>query len=322
MEQKNFKNDSGERTATAVKLITNSHYNGTWLDSLQCMEGYGVYVFPDGSQYRGYFFRGHFHGYGTLYLAEPFGFTFKGTFLEGKLVEVEEMWFDDGLSVKATIAGLKMDFANWKYCTEHDRRFVEEHLEGLPPVGPLSILTAGKPARQMRKNCYEMDKGIYDPTSRMISKRPAPFARTQFVSCPQEADWIVKNCRHGPLTEININPALCRKIMQNNLESEREVQEHVPNCNYDQKKLHKDYFGKLCPKDKTTANDVSESEESYDVPNNFSTSSSFFNSSLDVDVQEILFQADEYERYDFGRNLSEETDLMVGKHVANRLSLS
>lgn len=305
------------------KLITQSQYDGIWSDSLQCMDGYGVYTYPDGSEYRGYFSKGYFHGYGSLHLSAPYNFTFKGTFIEGQLDEIEDMWFDDGLKVKASIDDWFMDFSSWKYCTKEDRRYAEEHHEGLQPIGPFSKLTPQQPPRELAKNHYDVEEGIYNASSGLLTSRPAPFPSIQFVACPKDIEWILKNCRHDSLTNHKIDAEVYHKIIRNNLNSELEVAEHVPTCNYDQDKNRKRYFAKLCqtPVGGSSPKIPEDSEDSIGsrLRNSSTTCSSFSTTSLDIDVQEILFVADEYNHYNLGRDLGAEASVMVRDNVKSKI---
>uniref|UniRef100_A0A1A9WUR7 MORN repeat-containing protein 5 n=1 Tax=Glossina brevipalpis TaxID=37001 RepID=A0A1A9WUR7_9MUSC len=57
-------------TTNNFRFLRGSRYTGNWANVIQGMEGYGVYNFPDGSEYRGYFLKGFFHCKGLLRLAE------------------------------------------------------------------------------------------------------------------------------------------------------------------------------------------------------------------------------------------------------------
>lgn len=310
------------RTATKQKLITGSAFNGFWLDPLQCMDGYGIYTFPDGSEYRGYFSRGYFNGFATLYLAEPHGFTFRGTFIDGHLKEIEDMWFEDGLSVNADIDGWSIDFSSWKYCTDGDRRYANEQREGLQPIGPFSMLTPENPPRKLHNNYYDVQEGIFNPSNGLIFDRPEPFPKIKIVSCPNETKWILKNCRHGPAANKDIDPKVCHKIIRNNLDSELEMAEHVPSCNYNQESNLKNYFAKLCDtryskaESSHTAAEDSEDSVGSRLRNSSSTCSSFCTTSMDIDVQEALFLANEYATYNLGHDLEADAPVLVKRHVS------
>lgn len=306
---------------TKQTLITRSIYDGIWLDPLQCMHAYGVYTFPDGSEYRGYFQRGYFHGYGTLHLAAPYGFTFKGTFIDGQLDEIDSMWFDDGLYVKAAIDDFSMDFSSWKYCSKEDRRYADEHREGLQPIGPFSRLTPLQQPRLLGKNYYDVEEGIYNPSISLVTHRPKPFPSIEFIGCSKDIEWILKNCRQDSLSEKNFDAELCHKIMRNNLNCEKEIVQHKPSCNYDVDKNRKRYFAKLCPSQNSTVGESVEgfgnSEDSIGsrLRNSSSTCSSFQTTSLDVDVQEVLFLAHGYDVYNLDHRLSHDGSLMINNHA-------
>ena len=298
------------QNATQHTVFTRSLYVGIWVDSLQCMDGHGVYTFPDESVYTGYFQRGHFHGYGTIHLAAPYGFSFKGTFIKGELEEIDEMWFDDGLGVDASIDGWDVDFTNWKYCTNNDRRYAEEQREGIQPVGPFSLLTPQSKPRELPRNSYDVGEGIYSPVTSIITQRPPPFPNCHFVTCKKDMDWIIKNCRVDGKSPLVIPPEVCHKIIRNNLNSEMEIGEHVPTCNHDQDKNRRRYFAKLCPEyGRTTAD--SDGSVGSQLSNESSSCRSFTESSISVDIEELLFMVHQYDQYKFGRDLTQESAVSI-----------
>eukprot|EP00055_Hartaetosiga_balthica_P007419 m.25447 g.25447 ORF g.25447 m.25447 type:complete len:83 (-) comp5768_c0_seq3:479-727(-) len=74
-----------------------------------------------------------FHGEGTLHF--PNGSTFTSTWIKGKATGKSrargQFSFEDGL---------KFYEGEWAYCTEDDRRFYEELVDGLRPAGLLCTL--------------------------------------------------------------------------------------------------------------------------------------------------------------------------------------
>uniref|UniRef100_A0A1A9WUR6 MORN repeat-containing protein 5 n=1 Tax=Glossina brevipalpis TaxID=37001 RepID=A0A1A9WUR6_9MUSC len=177
-------------------FLTGSNFFGSWSETLLSMDGYGLYTFPDGSEYRGYFTKGLSHGYGLLHLIEPYAITFKGIFFEEHLNDMLEMWFNDDLHAEANFEGWNADFHKWRYCSEIDRRYVVEQLEGLTAVEPKSLKTVGK-ANFIARKLYDAREGLDNPATNMIIKRPRPFFPYHHVSCVEDSDRITKDCRSG-----------------------------------------------------------------------------------------------------------------------------
>ncbi|XP_017088343.2 uncharacterized protein [Drosophila bipectinata] len=204
-------------------FITRSSYEGAWDKQVNVMDGFGSYRYPDGSEYRGRFQQGQFHGFGHLRLAQPYKFTIKGEFEHGRLVTIEDMWFSDGLHVKGTFSNSGLDCADWEYLTPQDRRYHPEKRYGQQPVGPTSFLTAKLLPRVVPKGCYDAEEGIYNAETGWLTERPAPFTGTTYVGCQQEKDWIMRNCRKARSTDIiEPSPSMCRSVIANNLATERE----------------------------------------------------------------------------------------------------
>ncbi|XP_075164797.1 uncharacterized protein LOC142237266 [Haematobia irritans] len=295
-------NESHDKNCNEKRLLTGSRYSGVWLSALQCMDGYGTYIYPDGSEYRGYFQRGYFNGYGRLHLASPYNFTFKGTFIDGVLHDIEDMWFDDGLHVMASFRGQTGDFSQWRYCCPKDRRYVSEHIQGIPPVGPLSFLTARKPPRNLQKNQFDVEEGIYNADRELIQHRPLPFNKVKVVACDAEIQWIKDNCRQSSSARFrNLDSSVCQRIIENNLRSERDLREHDLSCNYDQIKQHKRYFAKLYREEGGIKEIQSEDSLGHCFPDTSSHSkSSFSDQSISIDLKDTMNVSD---GLNLGRNL-------------------
>ncbi|XP_073840098.1 uncharacterized protein [Musca autumnalis] len=316
-----------QNNTTEQLLPTGSRYQGVWQKALQCPDGYGTYTYPDGSEYRGYFSRGHFNGYGTLHLADPYNFNFKGTFLDGLLDEIEDMWFDDGLHVNAKFGKESGDFSFWKYCCPNDRRYAVEQAESLPPVGPYSILTPREPFRNVPENCFDTEEGLYNPTTGVITQRPLPFNAMKVLACKDEIRWILENCRKTSVFPQDIPGTVCQKIIKNNLESERDLAEHDPCCNYESARERKRYFAKLCSKEETQARIgtpcngkvVEFSEDSMGSRLRDSSSvcgaSSLSDHNILIDVQENLEIGRQYGNMKLGRNLEREAYSLMSRPV-------
>ncbi|XP_037900608.1 MORN repeat-containing protein 5-like [Glossina fuscipes] len=166
---------STNRCAPLKNLLCGSKYEGDWSSSMNWMHGYGTYTFPDGSTYQGHFRNGKFHGFGIVFLAKPYNFVIKGMFNHGSIDSINDMCFADGLHVTASLHGFQMDFSEWVYCINGDRRYMRERLEGLCPVGPTASLSANPPDRPLSEGCYDVGEGIYLSKTYFISDRPPPF---------------------------------------------------------------------------------------------------------------------------------------------------
>ena len=88
------------------------------------MEGKGKFRFQDGSVFVGSFKDGMFHGEG--YLLFPDGGKYTATWDHGRVVEGSFTFAD----------GLAYDEKDWGYCTDQDRRFFSEQVNGLSPAAP------------------------------------------------------------------------------------------------------------------------------------------------------------------------------------------
>ncbi|XP_017028566.1 uncharacterized protein [Drosophila kikkawai] len=203
-------------------FITRSSYEGTFGNTVNVMNGFGSYRYPDGSEYRGGFHQGQFHGFGQLRLSQPYRFTFKGEFKNGCLVSIEDMWFSDGLHVKGRITPNGLDCSEWDYLTPTDRRYQAERRYGQQPVGPTAFLTSKMVARTLPKNCYDTEEGIYNSETCWLTERAPPLQSSVYVACQKEKKWIENNCRKARsehMVEPNANE--CRSIIENNLATER-----------------------------------------------------------------------------------------------------
>ncbi|XP_017154221.1 uncharacterized protein LOC108163447 [Drosophila miranda] len=203
-------------------FITRSSYEGAWNKEVNMMDGFGTYNYPDGSEYRGRFHHGQFHGFGQLRLSQPYRFTIKGVFEHGKLVSIEDMWFPDGLHVQGQFAGNDFDSSDWDYLTSKDRRYQAERRYNQPPVGPTAYVTSSIKSRHVLKDCYDAEEGIYNPRTGWLLDRPPPFASSIYVGSPSDKDWILRHCRHARADQIfEPTPYFCRRIIANNLLTEK-----------------------------------------------------------------------------------------------------
>jgi len=195
-------------------FITRSSYEGAWDRLVNVMDGFGSYRYPDGSEYRGRFHQGQFHGYGHLRLAQPYRFTVKGEFEHGRLVTVEDMWFSDGLHVDGRFNGMVLQCDEWDYLTPKDRRYHAERRYGQQPVGPTAFLTSKMQPRNIPEHCYDVEEGLFNSKTCWLTDRPSPLHQFMYVSCPQDKDWIKKNCRKARTSRIIEPPSdFCRRII-------------------------------------------------------------------------------------------------------------
>ncbi|XP_067633307.1 MORN repeat-containing protein 5-like [Eurosta solidaginis] len=254
-----------------MQFITGSQFHGNYNPAIHCIDGFGSYIYPDGSEYKGNFKKGKFHGHGQIILSKPYSFTFVGIFEDGKLTEVHDMIYGDGLHLKATLDAQTIDFSNWKYCSEKDRRYAYEISGGLGPSGQ------GVFMRNLDANSYDTGGGIYKEDTEFIVKIPPPFFSIRFLACDKEKDWIIKNCRKGPCdrdaivySRIEPAPEIGRKILNANYLATEILNNCSCNQRYDRKLLR---------------DELSESIEpsASDMPTSHSTSlSSFSENTLEI----------------------------------------
>ncbi|XP_022233048.2 uncharacterized protein LOC111081327 [Drosophila obscura] len=237
----------GLETTPLRHFITRSSYEGAWNKEVNMMDGFGTYRYPDGSEYRGRFHHGKFHGFGHLRLAQPYRFTIKGVFNHGKLVSIEDMWFPDGLHVQGQFTGNDFDASDWDYLTPQDRRYQAERRYGQTPVGPTAYVTNSLKSRQVPKDCYDVEEGIYNPKTGWLMDRPPPFTSSIYVGCTRDKDWILRHCRHARTEQVREPiPYFCRRIIANNLVTELaqlpKTDIYAPNARLERQR----YYHKLC----------------------------------------------------------------------------
>lgn len=232
---------------THINFITGSQYEGAWKTTVHTMDGFGTYRFPDGAEYRGCFVRGKFHGFGHMKLAQPYKFTIKGEFKHGKLVKIEDMWFNDGLHVQGTFQNGEFLCDDWKYLTPKDRRYQAELFYGQQPVGPTSYLTSSLQTRPLPPNSYDAEEGIYNADTGWLTDRPPPLSKSIYVSCPNEKGWIKYHCRAAHRENIKEPlPSICRNIVANNLANEQSQLKEIVVYTPKKQLERKQYFPKIC----------------------------------------------------------------------------
>ncbi|XP_030758953.1 uncharacterized protein LOC115884495 [Sitophilus oryzae] len=147
-------------------FCTNSKYLGQW--NRLGIAGKGVYRYPHGTIYDGYFNRnGEFHGSGILIY--PSGQRIEGIWKNGRL-QSDCSFITEG--------GVVM---NTEYCKMPDRRFQLELEDDLRPAGQ-EYLTKDKRARQIPDGCYDVGEGIYDPYIKTVVRYPATARKSSTVS--------------------------------------------------------------------------------------------------------------------------------------------
>ncbi|XP_054739062.1 MORN repeat-containing protein 5-like [Anastrepha obliqua] len=260
------------------KFCTGSNYFGTYNNPLNCMDGYGHYNYPDGSEYRGFFRQGRFHGVGRLRMSAPYSFTFIGQFENGELTVVNEMIYPDGLVFHADFKSGEIDTANWEYLSKSDRRYTRELCMGIPAVVPHEPITRYNP-RSLEPNTYDTEEGIFIEKSHFTTKIPPPFHHQRFVNCNKELNWIRNCCRHAE-TDAIVEPDAAKghDIIQTNIKAMTQLGEnlHTCTCNMAQA-VHQVHMKKFCRRLVHTKDDPSStsqySRDYKDEQSSISTSS-------------------------------------------------
>ncbi|XP_076256355.1 uncharacterized protein LOC143193825 isoform X2 [Rhynchophorus ferrugineus] len=138
-------------------FCTGSKYLGQW----NRLGIAGVYRYPHGTIYDGYFNRnGEFHGSGILIY--PSGQRIEGIWRNGKL---------QSDCTIVTKAGVVM---NKHYCKMPDRRFQIEVENDLNPVGQEYLTNEVPPPRKIPEGCYDVGEGIYDPKIKSVISYKTP----------------------------------------------------------------------------------------------------------------------------------------------------
>lgn len=246
----------------SIRFLTGSSFEGSWNESVRMMDGFGSYRYPDGSEYRGRFVEGKFHGYGHLKLTQPFRFTIKGEFERGKLVTIEDMWFNDGLHVQGSFQDDQFICDDWDYLTPSDRRYQTERFYGQQPVGPTAYLTSTLLARTVPHKCYDVEEGIFNAKTGWLCERTPPFSKAVYVGCPQEKAWIIRHCRGERKENVREPlPSFCRQIINNNLETELRQLKDITIYAPDKEIQRERYFPKLCHDSATADNQTVDQEQ-------------------------------------------------------------
>ncbi|XP_074030360.1 uncharacterized protein isoform X3 [Leptinotarsa decemlineata] len=137
---------------------------------------------------------GLFHGLGTLLY--PNGQRLQGMWKNGRLEEDQTYIF----------ACNEVFDENFKYCQQPDRRFHVEIQKDFGPVGQ-EFLTADQPTKKLRKGCYDVGLGFYDPNDGCIFSYPKK-TRTSFSRRNKPVSFSVDEERIRQISEIS-------KVMKN-----------------------------------------------------------------------------------------------------------
>lgn len=253
------------------RFLTGSSYEGAWNHAVHMMDGFGSYRFPDGSEYRGRFVQGKFHGYGHLKLAQPYRFTIKGEFDKGKLVSIEDMWFSDGLHVQGSFKNGNFNCDDWNYLTRRDRRYQAERFYGQQPVGPTSYLTSNLMERKVPKDCFDVEEGIFNSKTGWLVDRPQPFSKSVFINCPNEKKWIMRHCRGAHKEHIiEPPPEFCRQIIGNNLATEEtqlpNITIYAPNKDINRDRYYPKFYKENPEPDRQTADFLFAAKRPWNTP--------------------------------------------------------
>ncbi|KAI9017466.1 hypothetical protein BC832DRAFT_526773, partial [Gaertneriomyces semiglobifer] len=138
--------------------------------------GNGKYTYPNGSVYVGSFKDGRFHGQGTIHF--PGGGKYDALWENG-VVKEGKYTFKDGLEFSPQ---------NWDYCTDSDRRYYSERVNGFQPGDPqLSNDPAGPPA--IPPDTFDCGDGYYDPRDEVVYNYLGQKIR---IPDEEEKEWIVR----------------------------------------------------------------------------------------------------------------------------------
>ncbi|KND00874.1 uncharacterized protein SPPG_03976 [Spizellomyces punctatus DAOM BR117] len=151
------------------------------------IEGKGRYIFPDGNIYVGDFKDGQFHGSGTVHFKDG-----------GKY---EAQW-KNGVALSGTYTfkdGLEYAPEDWSYCTEADRRFYSERINGFRPGTPQLTNDPSGP-HSIPLNTFDVGEGYFDPKDGVIYDYEGVPLR---VADEEEKEWITRHCRVGGRTKIH-----------------------------------------------------------------------------------------------------------------------
>ncbi|EDW73492.1 uncharacterized protein Dwil_GK16618 [Drosophila willistoni] len=213
----------------SAKYPTDSKFSGV-SDELG-MQGYGLYVYPDGTRYLGYFHNNRFHGLGLITLGKPYNMSYQVEHIHGKLTKIIDMVFSDDLMVdfKMDENNTTMAFDNWSYCTKKDRRFCGEILTPLAPVGPQKYKTKDGPnAPHLDRNIFDLGFGQLNQHGFLMDVPNYMSDMSSFyVGCREIRGWIREHCHHGPLFNLHLKQQIrakyARQIIRNNMDNQDDL---------------------------------------------------------------------------------------------------
>jgi len=204
--------------ATMVPRLAMTHHKGEVKDGRP--HGQGDYLLVDGSVYSGQFYEGLFHGNGSLKF--PNGDHFDGVWSLGQLVS-GALTFADGLScppslppnqsadlvsssTQSVAPSANPIISQWKYCTDADRRFWNEHINGpqFDPIGQ-ARLTNHDHQDLLPFGCYDVSDGYLHVHETALSLSAVyDYVSAQRLRATQEEEiqWARVHCRIGDNPDI------------------------------------------------------------------------------------------------------------------------
>lgn len=135
-----------------TQFVTGSRYKGQWENF--SMTGVGEYTQSNGVVYKGGFLNGNFHGYGEL--VYPSGYKIRARWANGIPHNIVFIFNDE----------LIFSDYDWDYCTDSDRRYNFEIINGLKPIGLHSLTSIRND--NLPNGCYDTGDGYYCPKKKYV----------------------------------------------------------------------------------------------------------------------------------------------------------
>ena len=171
-----------------MSIYSKSSYKGDiksgWYHSGEGDQSIGEFTYPSGVRYVGKFYKGQFHGEGTLIY--PNGGQYKGVWNMGKKVSGDYYFYD----------GLKYETSEWDYCLGQDRRFNYERNNGILPSGQTQLKNDPNASITTPPGTYDTGDGFFDPIRSLVFS----YAGDAILRTPdaKEVDWITRTCKYTP----------------------------------------------------------------------------------------------------------------------------
>ncbi|ERL91038.1 uncharacterized protein LOC109538233 [Dendroctonus ponderosae] len=204
------------------RFCTGSKYLGQW--SKLGIAGKGIYKYPHGVIYDGYFNRnGEFHGTGIL--VYPNGQKIEGIWRNGKLGDNSNF---------VTKAGIVM---NKNYCMLPDRRFQIEFENDFNPPGEEYLTNQMPPPRNIPHDCYDLVEGFYDPRVKtvyahskdgasnmhVIDSKQSMFSGRKSANCLRKESKYPDTAVEDEYGNTNSNPLLNEMLAEGKFGDTREI---------------------------------------------------------------------------------------------------